>query len=204
MNRSFVVDALSANDQVMVLYFYCQSKLFRSHMSILRSLLKQAYLRTDSKQTLEDFYFEHRSDTPCDGDESVIQTYYQLFLDIIPTSRTYIVLDGIDECTPDGLDHLMHAWKFVSKRSRRVVKLFISSRPTKEIKAVIESEMRVQPHLNVQLSLDSSLDQIADLEDYVNNQIQKVAQQWDMWQNSRENEVLSRAKSLLLKQASGR
>ena len=75
-NRSFVVDALSANNEVTVLYFYCKSKLFRNHMSILRSLLKQAYLRTDSKSIVEDFYLEHKFDNLCDGDGLTIQLYY--------------------------------------------------------------------------------------------------------------------------------
>ncbi|KAL9611172.1 MAG: hypothetical protein Q9167_004157 [Letrouitia subvulpina] len=203
-NRSFVVDALSANTDVTVLYFYCQSKLFRNHMSILRSLLKQAYLRTDFKGTVEDFYLNHKSDRPCDGDESAIQSYYQLFLDIMPTSRTYIVLDGVDECTADGLEHLMHAWRFVSRHSRRLVKLFVSSRRTETVQALVGSEMYMQPHVNAQLSLDSSLGQIADLETYVDGQIEMVAKQWDMWQNPDENKVLRRAKSLLLERASGR
>lgn len=173
-------------------------------MSILRSLLKQAYLRTDSKRIVEEFYLEHQTDTPCDGDESTIQLHYRLFLDITSTSRTYIVLDGVDECTADGLENLMHAWRYVSRHSHRVVKLFISSRRTENIQALVGSEMHKQPRVNAQLSLDSSLGQIADLENYVDGQTERVARQWDMWQYSEENEVLSRAKSLLLERASGR
>ena len=173
-------------------------------MSILRSVLKQAYLRTASKQIVEDFYLQHQSDPPCDGDVSAIESYYQLFLQIIPTSRTYIILDGVDECTADGLENLFHAWKHISRRSNRVVKLFVSSRRDERIEALVGSEMHMRPDFNAQLCLDSSLEQIADIEAYVRAQIERVAKQWDMWPNSREDEVLSRAKSLLLERASGR
>lgn len=90
-----MVDALSANNDVTVLYFYCRSAPLRIHMSILRSLLKQVYLRTDRKALVEDLYAKHKEDTPCDGDESIIQSYYELFLEIVPTSRTCVVLDGV-------------------------------------------------------------------------------------------------------------
>ena len=75
----------------------------------------------------------------------------------------------------------MHAWRFVSRHSRRVVKLFVSSRRTERVRASVESEMHnKQPRVNAQLSLDSSLGQTADLENYVNGQIERVAKQWDM------------------------
>ena len=173
-------------------------------MSILRSLLKQLYLRTDRKALVEEFYSRHKEDTPCDGDESIIQSYYELFLEIVPTSRTYIVLDGIDECTADGIENLMNAWKFVSRRSRRVVKLLVSSRRTEIVQASIEREIHLAPKINAQLSLDSSYGQSSDLESYIDGQIEEVAKQWDMWQNSGGEEVLSRAKSMLMERASGR
>ena len=199
-----MVDALSANNDVTVLYFYCRREPFRNHMSILRSLLKQVYLRTDRKALVEDFYSKHEEDTPCDGDESIIQSYYELFLKIVPTSRTYIVLDGVDECTADGIENLMNAWKFVSRRSRRVVKLLVSSRRTEIVQALIEREIHLAPKINAQLSLDSSSGQSSDLESYIDGQIEEVAKQWDIWQNSGGEEVLSRAKSVLMERASGR
>ena len=130
-----MVDALSAKNDVTVLYFYCRSTPLQNHMSTLRALLKQVYLRTDRKALVEDFYAKHKEDTPCDGDESFIQLYYELFLEIVPTSRTYIVVDGVDECTADGIENLMNAWNFMSRRSRRVVKLLVSNRQTQIVQA---------------------------------------------------------------------
>lgn len=173
-------------------------------MSVLRSLLKQVYLRTDRKAPVDDFYAKHKEDTPCDGDESIIRSYYELFLEIVPTSRTYIVLDGVDECTADGIENLMNAWKFVSKRSRRVVKLFVSSRQTQIVQTSIGREIHLAPQVNTQLSLDSSSGQSSDMESYIDGQIEEVAKQWEMWQNSGGEEVLSRAKSVLMERASGR
>ena len=196
-----MVDALSANNDVTVLYFYCQSNLFRNDMSILRSLLKQVYLRTDANVLVEDFYSKHKDETPCDGDKSTIQSYYELFLEILPASCTYIVLDGVDECTADGIKNLMNAWRFVSRRSRRVVKLLISSRRTETVNASIGREIHSRPEINTQLSLDSSSGHNSDVESYIN---EVVAKQWDTWQNSGGEEVLGRAKSLLMERASGR
>ncbi len=173
-------------------------------MSVLRSMLKQLYLRTDRKAVMEDFYYKHKDDTPCDGDESIIQSYYELFLEMLSTSRTYIVLDGLDECTADGIENLMNAWKFVSKRSRRVVKLLVSSRPTETVQASIGREIHLGPQINAQLSLDSSSGQSSDLESYIDGQIEEVAKQWDMWQNSGGEEILGRAKSMIMEGASGR
>lgn len=121
--QSFMVDALAANNDVTVLYFYCRSTPLRNHMSILRSLLKQVYLRTDRKALVEDFYANHKEDTPCDGDESIIRSYYELFLEIVSTPRTYIVLDGVDECTADGIENLVNAWKFVFTSSRQTFRV---------------------------------------------------------------------------------
>ena len=199
-----MIDALSANNDVTVLYFYFRRDSYRNHMSILRSLLKQVYLRADRKALVEEFYSRHKEDTPCDGDESIIQSYYELFLEIIPTSRTYIVLDGVDECTADGVENLMNAWKFVSRRSRRVVKLLVSSRRTEIVQASIEREIYLAPKINAQLSLDSNSGQNSDLESYIEGQIEEVAKQWDMWQNSVGEEQLSRVKSMLVERASGR
>ncbi len=199
-----MVDALSANGGVTVLYFYCRRKPFRNHTSILRSLLKQVYLRTNSKALVEDFYSKHKDETPCDGDASTIQSYYELFLEILPTSRTYIILDGVDECTADGIENLMNAWKFISKRSRRVVKLLVSSRQTETVTALLGREIYLRPQINAQLSLDLSSGQSSDLESYIDGQLEDVAKQWDMWQNSGGDEVFGRAKSMLMERASGR
>ena len=202
-----MIDALSANKDVTVLYFYCRinlSKPFRSHRSILRSLLKQVYHRSDRKALVEEFYLKHMDDTPCDGDESTMQSYYELFLKIVPTSRTYIILDGIDQCTADGIENLMNAWKFVSRRSRRVLKLLVSSRRTKIVQASIEREMHLAPQVNTQLSLDSSSGQSSDLESYIDGQFEQVAKQWNMWQESGRQEKFGRAKSLIKERAHGR
>ena len=153
---------------------------------------------------MEDFYSNHKDDTPCDGDEAIIQSYYELFLEIVPTSRTYIVLDGIDECTADGIENLMNAWKFVSRRSRRVLKLLVSSRQTDVVQASIERELYLAPQVNAQLSLDSSSGQNSDLESYIDGQFEQVAKQWDIWQNSGGQEVLAQAKSQLMERAHGR
>ena len=80
MLRSFVVDALSENSDVNVLYFHCSYQRFGGHVQVLRSLLKQLYLQTTSKNTVETFFLSHGKDIVCDGNETELRAYLDLFL----------------------------------------------------------------------------------------------------------------------------
>lgn len=204
--RSFVIDALSANSNVTVLYFYCSSKQFRNHLSnhvsILRSFLKQLYLRTGSKKIMEEFYQQHKNHIPCDGSEKMITLYFDLFLKMLSTSQTYIVLDGLDECTEDGIDQLFSAWKHVSRRSHRVLKLFISSRNTDSISSRVNRELGMSQLGSAKLVHSLSVSS-ADIESFINDKFDEVAKEWNQWQSS-SGELLTYAKSMLKEQANGR
>lgn len=143
---------------------------------------------------------DHKDDTPCDGNETAIRTYYELFLKLLPTARTYIVLDKVDVCNHDGIENLLNAWDYVSRRSHRVVKLFISSRKNELIKPPME---RLMLQGGSQLSLESNINQASDVDTYIDGQIEKVAKYWDLWQGSGE-ELTSHAKSMLKERAGGR
>ena len=104
-----MIDALSANTDVTVLYFYCSSKLTRDHVLVLRSLMKQLYLRSTSKVIAGALYRSHGGEAVCDGSETELKAYYNLFLHSLSTPRTYIVMDGVDECTYDGFENLLTA-----------------------------------------------------------------------------------------------
>lgn len=206
LNSSFVIDALSANTNVTVLYFYCSSKQFRSHLSnhvsILRSFLKQLYIRTGSKTIMEDFYQQHKNDIPCDGSENMIKLYFELFLKMLSTSQTYIVLDGLDECTEDGIDQLFSAWKHVSQRSHKVLKLFLSSRNTESISSRVNRELGMS-QLGSAKFLHSLSVSNSDIEHFISDKFDEVAKEWDEWQSS-SGELLTYAKSMLKEQANGR
>lgn len=206
IDRSFVIDALSANTNVTVLYFYCRSKQFRNHLSnhvsILRSFLKQLYLRTGSKKIMEEFYQQHKDDTPCDGSENMIILYFELFLKMLSTSQTYIVLDGLDECTEDSIDQLFSAWKHVSQRSPKVLKLFLSSRNTESISSRVNQELGMSQLGSAKFSHSLSVSS-SDIEHFINEKFDEVAKEWDQWQSS-SGELLTYAKSMLKDQANGR
>lgn len=206
LTRSFVIDALSANTNVTVLYFYCSSKQFRNHLSnhvsILRSFLKQLYLRTGSKTIMEEFYRQHKNEVPCDGSEKMITLYFELFLKMLSTSQTYIVLDGLDECTEDGIDQLFGAWKHVSQRSHKVLKLFLSSRNTESISSRVNQELGMS-QLGSATFFHSLSVSNSDIEHFINDKFDEVAKEWDQWQSS-SGELLTYAKSMLKEQANGR
>ena len=203
MRRSFVIDALSAKTSVNVLYFYCQNKQFRNHISILRSFLKQLYLRTNFCASIDNFYQAHQNDTPCDGSETAIKAYLDLFLGMISTSRTYIVLDGMDQCTDDGIEHLFSAWKYISRRSSRVIKLFISSRDVDRIRTRMSQELHARPQASATLSLSLNANQISDVQTYIESQSEQVAREWNIWQTSSQ-EIMHYAKSMIMEQSRGR
>lgn len=152
---------------------------------------------------MDDFYQTHRNDTPCDGSEKDIKLYLDLFLGMISTSRTYIILDGMDECTDDGIENLFSAWKYISRRSSRVVKLFISSRDVDCIRTRVSRELHKRSNSSAALSLSLNANQISDMESFIESQSEQVAKEWDIWQSSSQ-EVLQYATSMIMEQSRGR
>lgn len=152
---------------------------------------------------MDDYYQAHKNDTPCDGSEKDIQSYFQLFLGMISTSRTYVVLDGMDECTDDGFENLFSAWEYISRRSSGVVKLFISSRDVECIRTRLSRELHERPQASAALSLSFNANQISDVEAFIESQSERVAREWDIWQTSSQ-EILRYAKSMITEQSRGR
>lgn len=151
---------------------------------------------------MEEFYQQHKNERPCDGSEKMITLYFELFLKMLSTSQTYIVLDGLDECTEDGIDQLFSAWKHVSRRSHRVIKLFISSRSTDSISRRVNQELGVTQFGSAKFVHSLSAHN-PDIESYINDKFDEVAKEWDQWQSS-SGELLTYAKSMLKEQANGR
>ncbi len=157
---------------------------------------------------MENFFHDHGKDAVCDGSETELRAYYDLFLQSLSTPRTYIVIDGADECTHDSLENLFTAWNYVSKRSRKIVKLFISSRKTSDIESAVERKLRIYPG-GTSLSLDLSHGQTTDIDRFINGRIEEVSKQWEIWQNAGTwqntgTNLFSAAKSMLMKRSNGR
>lgn len=152
---------------------------------------------------IDEFYLAHKNDTPCDGSGEDIRSYLELFLGMLSTSRTYIVLDGMDECTEDGIENLLSAWKYISRRSRRVVKLFVSSRDSDYIRNLMNRELNERPQASAQLSLSINANQVSDVKAFIEGQSEQVAREWDIWQTS-SHEILQYAKSMIMEQSRGR
>lgn len=164
--------------------------------------MKQLYLQTTSKNIVETFFLSHGKDIVCDGNETELRAYFDIFLQSLSTPRTYIVIDGADECSYDGLENLFTAWNYVSKRSRKIVKLFISSRKTSDIESAINRKLQIYPG-GTQLSLDLSHGQTTDIDRFIDGRIEEVSKQWEIWQNTGPN-LFSAAKSMLMQRSNGR
>lgn len=198
-----MVDALSANNKVTVLYFYCHDPQYHGHGSILRSLLKQLYILTDAKSIVEEFWERHKSDTPCDGDGETVTMYLNLFVEILSTPTTYIILAGADRCKHDGLDNIFAAWSHIRARSDKVIKIFISSTDGGEIQKRLHQERQKNARDFGEMSLQTMPGHLDDLNEYVRDQAQSVAKEWGMWQGSSQ-ELVKNASAMLFESASGR
>lgn len=182
-SSSFVVDALSANRNVCVVYFYCDNKQYRNHTSILRSLLKQVYLVSPNKERAESFYRSHKDAKLCDEEGTDPKQYYDLFLGLLRLGRIYLVLDGLERCTADGLDMLFDAWRHVSSRSNHVLKLFISSRENDIVHEKLDWQIKENSSRGW-YKLSTSLMDDVYLEAFIRERLETVAESWDIWQQS--------------------
>jgi hypothetical protein len=58
--------------------------------------------------------------------------------------RTTLVLDALDECEPDSRRKLVNAIKLLLSKSERPLKVFISSRPNRDIRDQFLSEPNIE------------------------------------------------------------
>jgi len=68
---------------------------------------------------------------------------FTTLLDIFPstiselekTSRTYVIIDGIDECSDDDREDVLEAIRTISSYPQGIIKLFVSSRADTDLRS---------------------------------------------------------------------
>ena len=165
--RSFVIDALANNPRTTVLYFYCsyRSPDRCSECPILLSLLRQLYSLTTCPDAMNDYYeWRKFSSTPLTHTDAK-NDLYKIFIEMLFTPKTCIIIDGLDECKKTNTIEILNAWREIRHKSRKTLKLFLSSRPstTVELNEGTDTKLELTPNLtssDLQLVLDKQLDHV--------------------------------------------
>ena len=97
------------------------------------------------------------------------------------TPQTYIIIDGLDECAKTDTVGILNAWQEIRRKSKKTLKLFLSSRPCTGIKLDegTDTKLELSPNLT-----SSDLNMVLD------NQLDHVRVDWAKWDNEsggREN-----------------
>jgi len=151
--RSIVIDAVLAECRSSGLprpcYFYCSrsaADTARSNpVEILGSLARQLSCLQDhdtlSKASLE--LYKHGKEHSSPGPS--LKQITQLIIDLLAQrSLSYIILDALDECSPDSRRILFDALGEILQQSSSATRLFISSRDDQDIKLELTTEPAIE------------------------------------------------------------
>lgn len=79
--------------------------------------------------------------------------------------KTTLVIDAMDECDPQSRSELVNALKLFLKKSNKPVKIFISSRPDRELENLLETV----PNVGIQAS-----DNQEDIKRYIDMELNRL------------------------------
>ncbi|KAI0474545.1 hypothetical protein F4859DRAFT_514397 [Xylaria cf. heliscus] len=124
-------------DQEGFAFFYCDrnEEQRRKPLSILQSYVRQLSTTLKNpeciRKQLQDFCRSARTNG---SDLGVDNCKEQLLESVNLYSRTTIVLDALDECEINSRLQILETIEYLVSRSRNVLKVFISSRPDRDIR----------------------------------------------------------------------
>ena len=148
-------------------FFYCNrnEEERRNPLSVLRSIVRQlstAPCKSEQLRTrLRELYREMKEKG---SDLTFAVCKEQLLESVNLYSRTTLVLDALDECEPNSRAELMKTLETLLYDPRQSVKVFVSSRPDRDIRARFID----RPNLEIQATYNEN-----DIRKYVNEEIIK-------------------------------
>ncbi|KAI0547823.1 hypothetical protein F4679DRAFT_552833 [Xylaria curta] len=169
---SKVVDHIQAQverspNQEGFAFFYCNrdEEERRKPLCVLQSYVRQLSTTIKNprciRKQLQDFCRETRSKG---SDFGFSDCKKQLLESINLYSQTTVVLDALDECEPDSRRQIFETVKYLLTESENPLKVFISSRPDRDIRR----EFLRQPSVEIQAT-----DNEEDIQKFVNAEIIK-------------------------------
>ncbi|KAJ5175432.1 uncharacterized protein N7482_001309 [Penicillium canariense] len=150
-------------------FFYCdKNEPSRAQaQSILQSYVRQLSTTASNPESpqikLQETYSENREKG---STFTLDQCKKQILASLGIYQKTTLVVDAMDECSPESRDELIEALKEFVAQSKKPVKIFISSRPDPDIQRQLEDAPG--------LSVDAS-DNQEDIRSYLQGQIDKFA-----------------------------
>lgn len=169
---SHVVDNLrrrlssSPNDEALA-YFYCDRNRtdYQTPTSILSSFVRQLSISRDGQlvqQSTVLLYDKKKSTGFASSQLSLEECQDQLRELTAIYPQTTLILDALDECDKSTRIGLMNFLNELVKRSSRLLKIFIASRPDLDLR------IKFEPGLNVEIKVD---DNEKDIKKYVEDTI---------------------------------
>ena len=172
-----VIDDLSEKDgseDIGLIYFYCdRNQSDRGDVAaIFANFVRQLTSNANSLSTasfIVDLYDQKQKDGFPSGSLSIEEST-KLFSQLaIVLPKLYVVVDALDECSRDSRLQLVNLLSAEISRSSNIIKVFLTSRPDKDIK----DRLRLGPNHEI-----SSSDNQEDITAYIQDQIYNESPSW--------------------------
>jgi hypothetical protein len=152
-------------------FFYCNrgEEDRRDPLSVLRIFVRQLSTVAYSPGKMRGKLRSLRRETMLKGSDLSFEACREQLLESVNLyPKTTLVLDALDECNPESRRHLVDAIELLLQQSCRPLKVFISSRPDRDIRD------RFLPRPNIEIQ---AIDNQVDIEKFVKEEIARH-QRW--------------------------
>jgi ankyrin repeat protein len=190
----FILDHLEElakpHESVKVVYFFFSDRdeRFRTVSSILRSLLKQFLTTSNLFRYVSDIV---ETDSSTDSEDTLWEILEAIFHAPI-FSKIYCIIDALDECDEGSrewlLSRIVRLAEASAQKQRRVLKLFVTSRPVMDITRKLNSFLCVDLRANpgdLKLLVDSRVATLSnlgtELQEYAAKSLLSGAEQTFLW-----------------------
>lgn len=137
----------------------------RELLSVLRSYVRQLSTSTVNLQVMREKIRKLYQDTRLKGSDLSFDTCREQLLESVNLyHRTTLVLDALDECDPESRGRLVETIEFLLSNTNRPIKVFISSRPDRDIR----SAFVCKPNIEIQATHNEK-----DIRKFVDREIVK-------------------------------
>ena len=175
IRRSIVIEAILAECRTKGLprpcYFYCSRSAAESARSdpiqILRCLARQLSCVQDHDNLSNDSVdlYKHGKEHSSSG-PSLKQTIQLIIKLLVHRSKSYIILDALDECNLESRRILLDSFREIFRQTSSETRLFISSRDDQDIKV----ELTAEPAVEVNATQNSP-----DIYMFIDDEVSKAA-----------------------------
>lgn len=197
--RSLVIDELWKKYPNATTYFYCSygDDERCNSISVLRSFLRQLYLLITGPNPVATLY-EQREKNGFNRENLTLREVVDLIKQMLRLkgleTRTFLALDGLDECDMPSRVQILHALQDIASDASIWVKIIIGSRNNKEI----DHDLDGCRHINLQ-----SFDTLPDIIAFVHHELEKCVSEKRLLRGQVSDTLRSRIESALVNGSDG-